>query len=111
MAACARRVERITETADVVAHGCDVRDAGQCAPAVARAIEVMGGLDVLVYSAGLIRITPLESTGHEEWREVFATNMHGAGMVTRASIPHLCDAASEGRALFLTSTSADLACR
>jgi NAD(P)-dependent dehydrogenase (short-subunit alcohol dehydrogenase family) len=107
--ACARRVEPIAEMADVVAYGCDVRDDEQCAAAVARAAEVMGGLDVLVYSAGLSRITPLESTGYDEWTEVFATNLFGAAMVTRAAIPHLSDASSQGRALFLTSTSADLA--
>ena len=86
--ACARRVERIAEMAEVVAHGCDLRDAEQCAAAVARATEVMGGLDVLVYSAGLSRITPLDSTGYDEWTEVFATNLFGAAMVTRAAIPH-----------------------
>jgi NAD(P)-dependent dehydrogenase (short-subunit alcohol dehydrogenase family) len=107
--ACARRVERIAEMAEVVAHRCDLRDAEQCAAAVARATEVMGGLDVLVYSAGLSRITPLDSTGYDEWTEVFATNLFGAAMVARAAIPLLCDAASQGRALFLTSTSADLA--
>jgi NAD(P)-dependent dehydrogenase (short-subunit alcohol dehydrogenase family) len=107
--ACARRVERIPKVADVVAHGCDVRDAEQCTRVVARAIEVMGGLNVLLYSAGLSRITPLEGSGYDEWTEVFATNLFGAAMVTRAAIPHLCDAASQGRALFLTSTAADLA--
>jgi len=107
--ACARRVDRIADVAGVVAHGCDVQDAEQCAAAVTHAAEVMGGLDVLVYSAGLSRITPLESTAHEEWSEVFATNLFGAAMVTRASIPHLCDPGSQGRALYLTSTSAELA--
>jgi NAD(P)-dependent dehydrogenase (short-subunit alcohol dehydrogenase family) len=107
--ACARRVEIIEEAPGVVAHGCDVRDPEQCAAAVRRATEVMGGLDVLVYSAGLSRITPLDSTGFDEWTDVFATNMFGAAMLTRAAIPYLCDASSQGRALFLTSTSADLA--
>jgi NAD(P)-dependent dehydrogenase (short-subunit alcohol dehydrogenase family) len=109
--ACARRVDRIAEMDGVVAYRCDLRDAEQCAAAVARAAEVMGGLDVLVHSAGLSRITPLDSTGYDEWTEVFATKLFGAAMVTRAAIPHLSDAASQGRALFLTSTStsADLA--
>ena len=39
--ACARRVERIAEMSEVVAHGCDLRD------------------------AGLSRITPLDSTGYD----------------------------------------------
>lgn len=109
VAACARRLERITNIAGVVAHGCDVRDAEQCAGAVAHAAEVMGGLDALVYSAGLSQITPLESTGQEEWTDVFATNVFGAAMVTKAAIPHLCASGSQGRALYLTSTSAELA--
>jgi NADP-dependent 3-hydroxy acid dehydrogenase YdfG len=75
--ACARRVDRIAEMDEVVAYGCDLRDAEQCAAAVARAAEVMGGLDVLIYSAGLSRITPLDSTGYDEWTEVFATNVSG----------------------------------
>jgi len=92
-----------------LAVGCHVGDWAQCAALVGRTVDELGGLDVLVYSAGLSRITPLDSTGYDEWTEVFATNVFGAAMLTRAAIPHLCDAASQGRALFLTSTSADLA--
>jgi NAD(P)-dependent dehydrogenase (short-subunit alcohol dehydrogenase family) len=107
--ACARRVERIDAMDDVLAIECDVQDPAQCQAAVARASEEMAGLDVLIYSAGLSRITPLDSAGLDEWTEVFATNIFGAAMVTRAALPLLSHPQSQGRALFLTSTSADLA--
>jgi NAD(P)-dependent dehydrogenase (short-subunit alcohol dehydrogenase family) len=107
--ACARRVDRIDEIAGVSAVQCDVQDPAQCEKAVLQASEVMGGLDVLVYAAGLSRITPLDSADYDVWDQVFATNILGAAMVTRAAIPHLCSPQSEGRVLLLTSTSADLA--
>jgi NAD(P)-dependent dehydrogenase (short-subunit alcohol dehydrogenase family) len=107
--ACARRRERIDAAPGVVALGCDVTDARQCETVVNEANQELGGLDALVYCAGLSQITPLDRSGVEEWHQLFATNMFGAAMIARAALPHLCSAQSAGRALFLTSDSADLA--
>ena len=42
----------------------------------------------------------------ERWTEIFTTNMFGAAMISRAALPHLRSAESDGRAVFLTSDSA-----
>jgi NAD(P)-dependent dehydrogenase (short-subunit alcohol dehydrogenase family) len=88
---------------------CDVRDAVACEELLAAATEHLGGLDALVYAAGISKITPLDRSGIDEWLEVFETNLFGAALVTRAAIPHLSAADSQGRALFLSSDASELA--
>jgi NAD(P)-dependent dehydrogenase (short-subunit alcohol dehydrogenase family) len=102
----ARRTQRIDELEGVVPVACDVGDPEECERAVAEAVEVLGGLDALIYAAGTTGITPLHTTGHEAWTEFFATNLFGAALVSRAALPHLQAATSDGRAIFLTSDSA-----
>jgi NAD(P)-dependent dehydrogenase (short-subunit alcohol dehydrogenase family) len=109
VAACARRRERIAVAPDLLALECDVRDPLQCEAVVAEAVRQLGGLDALVYCAALSQITPLDRSGIEEWYDVFATNLFGAVVITRAALPHLCAPDSQGRALFLTSDSGDKA--
>jgi len=61
----------------------DVRD-----EAYARAlVERCGGLDVLVYSAGVQRYGTVETTPPETWDEVFAINVRGAYLAARAAVP------------------------
>ena len=107
--ACARRPERIDAAPNLVALECDVREPLQCEAVVAEAVSRLGGLDALVYCAALSQITPLDRSGIDEWYDVFATNLFGAALVTRAALPHLCASDSQGRALFLTSDSGDRA--
>jgi NAD(P)-dependent dehydrogenase (short-subunit alcohol dehydrogenase family) len=76
---------------------------------VADASRELGGLDALVYCAALSQITPLDRSGIDEWHDVFATNIFGAALITRAALPYLCASDSQGRALFLTSDSGDRA--
>jgi NAD(P)-dependent dehydrogenase (short-subunit alcohol dehydrogenase family) len=105
--AAARRVERLVAMPSIHALSCDVRVPAQCQEVVDDACEVMGGLDALVFATGLSQITPLDEAGIEEWQAVFETNVFGAAMVARASIPHLMAADSQGRALFLSSDTFD----
>jgi NAD(P)-dependent dehydrogenase (short-subunit alcohol dehydrogenase family) len=61
----------------------DVRD-----EAYARAlVERCGGLDVLVYTAGVQRYGTVETTDPETWDEVFAINVRGAYLAARAAVP------------------------
>jgi NAD(P)-dependent dehydrogenase (short-subunit alcohol dehydrogenase family) len=110
VALAARRADRLRELAADVPGGaivtpCDVRDEEACEAAVAQAVEQLGGLDALVYAAGRALLLPVEEADSEAWREVFETNVSGASLVTRAALPHLT--ASRGRALYLSSISAD----
>jgi NAD(P)-dependent dehydrogenase (short-subunit alcohol dehydrogenase family) len=105
----ARRVDRLVALPGVTGLSCDVRDPHQCEDLVAAAADHLGGLDALVYAAGISKITPLDRSGMDEWHEVFETNLFGAALVTRAAIPHLTARGSRGRALFLSSDSSELA--
>ena len=105
----ARRADRLDALAGAHPIQADVRDPAQCEQMVGRAAQVLGGLDALVYVAGITRITPLDSAGPAAWQEIFATNLFGAAACTRAALPHLRATSSRARALFATSDSADLA--
>jgi NAD(P)-dependent dehydrogenase (short-subunit alcohol dehydrogenase family) len=85
---------------------CDVGVAADCERAVERAVDALGGLDALVYAAGTTALTPLETTGPEQWRDLFTVNVFGAAQITRAALPQLTSPASDGRAVFLSSDSA-----
>lgn len=67
----------------------DVRDERHAADAVARTIEALGGLTILVNNAGVIGAGPLESTSTQEWDRVMDSDLKGPFFFTRAAIPHL----------------------
>jgi NAD(P)-dependent dehydrogenase (short-subunit alcohol dehydrogenase family) len=85
---------------------CDVRDSDSCDAAVAAVVDAFGGLDALVYCAGVGALRPLTEADADTWDHVLGTNVVGASLVTRACLPHL--EASTGRALYFSSVSASL---
>lgn len=87
-----------------VAVGCDVRDPDACDAAIDHAVAALGGLDALVYAAGVTHFGELARTTAEQWRTVFDTNVIGAALLTRAALPQL--ALNEGNAIYLSSHSA-----
>ena len=71
---------------------CDVSDAAACEEIVARTIERLGGIDVLVTSAGISRGQPLVETEEAMWDEVFAVNVKGTFLWMRSVLPHMVSA-------------------
>jgi NAD(P)-dependent dehydrogenase (short-subunit alcohol dehydrogenase family) len=104
----ARRETRVAELDGVTPVACDVSRPNDCDGAVATAVDVLGGLDALVYAAGTTGLMPLDSTGHDSWSEVFDTNVFGAAMITRAALPHLRAGTSDNRAVYLSSDSLEM---
>ncbi|MCU1377996.1 MAG: short-chain dehydrogenase/reductase [Acidimicrobiales bacterium] len=107
----ARRAERVSEAAEVAGGGaialaCDVLDEMSCGSAVATAATELGGIDALIYCAGVGPLLPLAETDAATWRRVLETNVVGAALVTAAALPHLT--ASAGSAAYLSSVSASL---
>jgi len=85
-------------TADVEARGaaalavpCDVTDAAQVAGLVDRTRERFGGLDVLVNNAGVVHFGPLEQLEEPVWDRVYAVNVKGPFLVSRAALPLLAE--------------------
>jgi NAD(P)-dependent dehydrogenase (short-subunit alcohol dehydrogenase family) len=108
VAVCARRVERLADLSATAAIRCDVTESEECASAVETAADRLGGIDAVVYAVGLSQLTPLDRPCTDEWQAIFETNIFGAVHVVHAALPHLTVPGSQGRALFLTSDSADL---
>ncbi len=99
VAASRRRVDDLP----CVWVGGDVRQEGACEALVNRAVATLGGLDALVYAAGVAPLGPAAALGAGEWHDVLATNVVGAALVTAAALPALGDAG--GRAAYLSSDS------
>jgi 3-oxoacyl-[acyl-carrier protein] reductase len=56
---------------------------------VARALDTLGALDVLVTSAGLGRATPLLEMPLEEWNRMLAVNLTGTMLCSQAAAAHM----------------------
>jgi NAD(P)-dependent dehydrogenase (short-subunit alcohol dehydrogenase family) len=98
----ARRVNAIEQTAGEVkdlgrralAISTDVTDTRQVNSLVERTIAEMGGLDVLVNNAGIVRgqaPKPLWEIPDEEWRLGIDTNLSGTFYCCRAVMKHFVD--------------------
>jgi NAD(P)-dependent dehydrogenase (short-subunit alcohol dehydrogenase family) len=108
--AVGRRSHRLDELVaqghgEVVGVRADVRLEADCVRMVDEAAAALGGLDALVYAAGMSPLGRLVDTGADEWHAVLETNVVGAALVCRRAIPHL--QASNGRTVFLSSISVE----
>ena len=67
----------------------DVTRSADIGPALARAFEFFGHIDVLVNNAGYGFLDTVEETSLAEARAIFATNFFGLMQVTLAALPRL----------------------
>jgi 3-hydroxy acid dehydrogenase / malonic semialdehyde reductase len=89
VAAGARRVERIEASLPLEL---DVTDRASCEAFVARAVEELGGLDILVNGAGLaLGRDPFDASTEADEEVVLETNVRGLIRMTRLALPHLRD--------------------
>lgn len=86
----------------VVGVGADVRSADDVAAAVAQTVEVLGGLDTVVVSAGVFHMGALEDIREEQWDLTLDVNLKGAFLTARAASPHL-RASARGRMVMISS--------
>ncbi|KPK95842.1 short-chain dehydrogenase, partial [bacterium SM23_31] len=65
----------------------DVSRSKDCHQAVRQTCEELGGLDVLVNNAGVIRRAAVTETGEKEWDHVMAVNVKSVFLLSRYAIP------------------------
>jgi NAD(P)-dependent dehydrogenase (short-subunit alcohol dehydrogenase family) len=68
---------------------CDVTDDVAVRAAVARAAELMGGIDVVVNNAGIGAQGTVADNPDDEWHRVLDVNVVGIARVSRAALPWL----------------------
>ncbi|SUA47938.1 Glucose 1-dehydrogenase [Nocardia africana] len=67
----------------------DVADPESVRPAVAAAVDHLGGLDVLVNAAGIMRTAHTHEMAFESWNQVIGINLTGTFLMMQAAIPTL----------------------
>lgn len=85
---------------------CDATDEEAATKTIDQAAEHLGGIDALVYSAGVGDLRRVEDIDAETWHKMFGTNVVGASLVTKAALPHLEE--SHGIAVYFSSVSASM---
>ncbi|AJE47699.1 SDR family NAD(P)-dependent oxidoreductase [Celeribacter indicus] len=82
----------------------DVSDEASVKQGIAAALEVLGGLDIVVNNAGVQRASSIEEASVEDWDLQMSVNMRGPFLVLREALPHL----SAGASVINTSSAAGL---
>jgi 3-oxoacyl-[acyl-carrier protein] reductase len=83
----------------------DVTSREQVEAAVARTVEELGGLDILVTSAGIIRDNLVHKMSDDDWDAVIATHLRGTFLATQAAQAHMTQHGG-GRMVLISSVSA-----
>lgn len=112
VAIAARRTDRLealrTELeatgATVLVLPLDVADEQAVHAAVASTVETLGSLDILVNSAGLMLLGPVEGADTTDWTRMMDVNVLGLMFMTHAALPHLLR--SRGTVVQISSVAA-----
>src|SRR4051812_34356764 len=91
-AAAARTVAAMSEDgAQAFALCADAADPAAAAAAIDRAMQRLGGLDILVHAAGIAGVAPLPETDLAEHRRQFVVNVDAVFAITKTVVPRLPD--------------------
>src|ERR1043166_3730837 len=99
VAVCARRLDRLEETAKACrehapgsrAYGCDVRDRGQVKTTVAAVRADLGPIAILVHNAGIAVYHLFTEAPDDEFEELMRANYLSAVYFTREVVPSMIE--------------------
>lgn len=111
---CGRRHGPLKETVDDLKGAgreihfveCDVSDPEDAQAMVEKAVELIGGLDVLVNNAGIYEGGNVEKASLKNWDQVMNVNLRGVFILTKLCMPHLKAAGRGSSVLNISSTMA-----
>jgi citronellol/citronellal dehydrogenase len=86
----------------------DIRDEGAVVAAVGKAVEVFGGIDILVNNASAISLSDTEHTPMKRYDLMNSINTRGTYLCTQACLPELKKSAHTGRNPHVLSMSPPL---
>jgi len=95
----------VAKPIDGLAVACDVTSRDQVEAMVARTVDKLGRLDILVCCAGIIRDNLLFKMTDDDWDLVIDTHLKGTFMCARAAQKPMVEQ-KYGKMVFLSSTSA-----
>ena len=84
----------------------DVRDQAQVEDGVRAAVADLGGLDIVIHSAGVYRYLPFLNIEVEDWDDMIAVNLRGTFLVGRAAARALVAQGTGGAIVNLSSIAA-----
>lgn len=90
---------------DALVIECDVGDDAQVAAMMDRVRQEVGGLDILINNAGILRDRTLKKMSPEEWESVLQVNLTGTFSCLRHAAPILRE---DGRVVNVSSVSGQL---
>jgi len=68
----------------------DLKNPGHCRYVIEHAVEVLGGIDILVNNAAhQATFKEIGEISDEEWEMTFETNIHAMFYLTKAAVPHM----------------------
>ncbi|MFL6214068.1 MAG: glucose 1-dehydrogenase [Blastocatellia bacterium] len=86
-----------------IAIAADLADERQSEAAFAQAVEQLGGLDVLVNAAGILKSGNIEATTLQLWDEMMNINLRSVFQLMQLAVPHL--EASRGNIINVSSVT------
>ena len=108
LTATAQAAADVAEPDQFVSRAIDIGDEGSVRDGVAFATHHLGGLDVLVNAAGILRSGHTEQVTLQEWDQIIRINLTGTFLMIRESLPALIDC-GRGVIVNFSSTSASFA--
>jgi len=99
--------EGATQRDGWMAIHCDVSSEPSVSECMALIADHSQGIDILINNAGIFPAANFEKASMDLWRKVFAVNLEGVVLMTRACIPHMKEQ-GWGRILSLGSNTFDM---